>query len=132
MKYMLDTNICILAMKNRLPVFATRIKKHRVGEIGCSTVTLAELKVGGVKSARPEYHEMLVVNLFRTLVIADFDSQAATSYGFVRAYLEWAGTPIGPLDMLIAAHALSMGATVVTNNEREFRRVKGLAVENWL
>lgn len=97
-----------------------------------SSITLAELQYGVARSARPAHHEALLAQFLAPLAIAPFDGAAAEVYGRVRADLERQGTPIGPLDTLIAAHALSLQSTLLTRNEREFRRVAGLTVRNWL
>lgn len=96
-----------------------------------SSIVLAELLYGAAKSAAPEANVDYVVRFASALVTCPFDDEAADVYGKVRADLERRGQPIGPLDTLIAAHALSLGATLVTGNEREFTRVPGLRVENW-
>jgi tRNA(fMet)-specific endonuclease VapC len=100
--------------------------------VGISSITLAELQFGVVRSSDPEHNRMVLTEFMAPLLIAPFDDRAAASYGKLRAELEGQGQPIGPLDTLIAAHALSLGWTLVTNNEREFRRAPGLLVENWL
>ncbi|MFH0983627.1 MAG: type II toxin-antitoxin system VapC family toxin [Planctomycetota bacterium] len=108
-------------------------RRKRVGSDDPTCIGwLAELQYGVVKSARPARHEVLLAGFCAPLGILPFDSIAAETYGRVRAGLERTGTPIGPLDTLIASHALAVGVTLVTNNEREFRQVAGLLVENWL
>ena len=131
MRFMLDTNLCIDLMRGKGAAAFKRLRSLAVDEAGISTITLAELQYGAAKSARPAYHESLIIAFCAPLTIASFDAQAAEVYGTVRAALERAGTPIGPLDTLIAAHALAVGATIVTANVREFQRVAGLTVENW-
>ena len=130
--YMLDTSICIELLRGRAPRVFDRLRRCREDEVAVSAVTLAELQYGAARSARPEKHAVLVAEFCAPLAILPFDGLAAETYGTVRAVLERAGTPIGPLDTLIAAHALSLGLTVVTSNLREFRRVAGLNLENWL
>ena len=93
---------------------------------------LHELEFGIAKSQRPEANRAALALLLANLQVVDFNAGVAVHYGRIRAVLEAAGTPIGPNDLLIAAHALSLGATLVTDNLREFARVPGLAVENWL
>jgi tRNA(fMet)-specific endonuclease VapC len=129
---MLDTNICVELIRGRAGRVFQRLRRHRVDEVAISSITLAELQYGVAKSARPEHHALLLAEFCAPLSIPPFDDRATEIYGQTRAALEREGTPIGPLDTLIAAHALSLGATLITNNEREFRRVPGLAVENWL
>ncbi|MEN6311225.1 MAG: PIN domain-containing protein, partial [Acidobacteriota bacterium] len=102
------------------------------GEAGLSAVTLAELRFGVAKSAERERNNQALDEFLLPLEIADFDEAAADSYGQVRAGLEATGTPIGPLDTMIGAHALNLGAVLVTHNTREFRRIPGLTVEDWL
>lgn len=108
-----------------------RFESHEVGEIGVSSVTVAELSYGVEKSPRPEQNREALSRFLMPLEVAIFDPEAAAAYGRVRADLERIGTPIGPLDTLIAAHAVSLGITLVTNNTREFSCVPGLEVEDW-
>ena len=102
------------------------------GDVGVSSITVAELQFGVQKSQRPLQNQEALALFLAPLIIADFDHAAAEAYGVIRADLERQGTPIGSLDTLIAAHALSLGVTLVTDNEREFSRVPGLQVENWV
>jgi tRNA(fMet)-specific endonuclease VapC len=132
MRFMLDTNLCIDLMRGKAARAFSRLRRLAIDDAGISTITLAELRYGASKSARRAHHESMIAVFCAPLALATFDAQAAEVYGEVRAALERAGTPIGPLDTLIAAHALSLGATVLTANVREFRRVSGLVVENWL
>ena len=131
MRYMLDTNICIYAIKHRPPQVLERLKEHEPSEICISAITYAELVHGVEKSAAVEKNRLALTLLLSNIEIIDFDSNAADEYGNIRAALEKAGTPIGPLDMMIAGHARSLSYTVVTNNVREFERVSGLRIENW-
>lgn len=131
MKYMLDTNICIYAMKNKPATVAQRINEYLPGELCISTITLAELVLGIYKSANKQRNtDALILFLFRVAILP-FDSAAAIEFGKICAYLQKRGTPIGERDTLIAAHALSQSLTIVTNNVREFDRVPGLQIENW-
>jgi tRNA(fMet)-specific endonuclease VapC len=130
MKYLLDTNICIYVINDRSKAIVERFRKHRLGDIGVSTITAAELAYGVAKSDS-ERNRGALERFLLPLEVVEFDHAAALKYGSVRADLERRGRPIGPLDMLIAAHALALGATLVTNNQREFGRVPGLTVENW-
>ena len=132
MRYMLDTNICIYAIKHRPPQVLERLKEHEPSEICISAITYAELVHGVKKSAAVEKNRLALTLLLSNIEIIDFDSNAANEYGNIRAALEKAGTPIGPLDMMIAGHARSLSYTVVTNNVREFERVSGLRIENWV
>ncbi len=132
MKYMLDTNICIDLLRHRDSPALEYIQKLHVGDVGISCITLAELECGVQKSSNPARNARLLIEACSIFEIADFDNHAAQAYGEVRAQLESKGTPIGPLDTLIAAHALSLNVTLVTDNTREFQRVDDLALENWI
>jgi tRNA(fMet)-specific endonuclease VapC len=128
--HLLDTNICIYALKQHPGVLARLLAAARP-EVALSVITEAELRAGAAKSASPVRTLRLLENFLAPLSVLDFSSADAVAYSHVRAKLERAGTPIGPLDTFIAAHALARELTLVTNNEREFRRVAGLRVENW-
>ena len=132
MIYLLDTNICIYLIKRRPAQVLERFRRCAVGDIGLSTVTLAELQYGVARSRFPAQNQQALDAFTLPLEVVAFDAAAAVAYGSVRAALERQGTPIGALDLLIAAHALSLGVTLVTNNPREFSRVSGLRVENWV
>jgi tRNA(fMet)-specific endonuclease VapC len=132
MRYLLDTNICVELIRGRAPAVFARLRRVAVDAVGISSITLAELQYGVAKSSNPARHEVLLTEFLAPLAVLPFDQLAAVSYGEVRAALERAGTPIGPLDTLIAGHALSREVTLVTNNQRAFARVPGLHVENWL
>ena len=131
MRYMLDTNICIYAIKHKPEQVFTRLQEHDPEEICISSVTFAELVHGVEKSKAVERNRIALAMLLANIEIMSFDSAAAECYGKIRAKLEIDGNPIGPLDMMIAGHAQSLGYTVVTNNTREFKRVVGLQLENW-
>lgn len=131
-RYLLDTNICIELIRGRDANVLKRMKKCAIGEVGLSAITLAELEHGVMKSSRPEQNSIALDTFCAPLEICPFDSTAARAYGDIRTLLERRGQVIGPLDLLIAVHALSQGAVLITNNEREFRRIKDLAIENWL
>lgn len=128
---MLDTCTCIDLLRAGSETIASRARTFALDEIAISSVTLAELWHGVFRSARRQHHEALLVRFCAPLAVVPFDSFAAEVYGRLRGTLERAGTPIGPLDTLIASHAIAVGATLITSNEREFRRVPGLRVENW-
>jgi tRNA(fMet)-specific endonuclease VapC len=132
MRFMLDTDSCIALIKRKGAKMLGRITSHAPGDVGLSAVTLAELRFGVAKSAQKDANARALDEFLLPLEIADFDETAAGVYGEVRAALEKAGTPIGPLDTQIGAHALSLGAVLVTHNTREFRRIPGLTVEDWL
>jgi tRNA(fMet)-specific endonuclease VapC len=132
MKIMLDTNTCIAIIKGKAPHVVKRFNAYKVGDIGISWVTLAELEFGVAKSQYQEKNQAALDEFVLPLEIAYFDRDAARVYGRVRAMLEKKGTPIGALDMMIGAHALAQGVTLATNNTREFSRIKGLAITDWL
>lgn len=132
MKVMLDTNICIYLIKQQPPTVLERFLSHPVGAIGVSSITVAELAFGVNKSRHMAKNRLALEQFLAPLNLASFDHDAALSYGRLRARLETIGSPIGSMDLLIAAHALSLGVRLVTNNLREFRRVPGLRLENWV
>ncbi|MDP2157403.1 MAG: type II toxin-antitoxin system VapC family toxin [Nitrospirota bacterium] len=131
MKFMLDTNICIYIIKQNPPKVLKHFQSHIVGDIGISSITLAELQYGVSKSLHSEKNRQALEEFVLPLEIADFDERAAGSYGMIRADLEKKGKPIGAMDMLIGAHALSLRVTLVTNNTREFKQIKGLKIADW-
>ncbi|CAN5478779.1 type II toxin-antitoxin system VapC family toxin [soil metagenome] len=132
MKYLLDTNICIYLIRNRPAEVRKKFISYAVGDIGISSITVAELWVGVEKNQQRDQAAFALEQFLQALNIADFDVQAAVLYGKIRAQLEKQGTPIGPFDILIAAHAIRLDATLITNNVRKFARVSGLKVENWV
>ena len=131
MRYLLDTNICIFIINHQPPLVRARFERVPVGEIGISSVTLSELHYGAARSGKPTQNMKALRKFLLPLDVLAYDEQAAERYGQLRASLEMAGTPIGPMDLMIAAHALSARLTVVTNNRREFDRVPGLVTEDW-
>ena len=131
MKYMLDTNICIYAIKHKPEKVIERLQEHDPSDICISSITYAELYHGVEKSQAVDKNKLALAILLSNIEIKDFDTKAAESYGWIRAELEKAGTPIGPLDTMIAGHAMSLGYTVVTNNTRELSRVTDLNLEDW-
>lgn len=131
MIYLLDTNICIYLMKGQLEQLVQRFEKEHPDNLGLSSITVAELKFGMEKSAKVKSNLLALDDFMAPLRIFDFGIDAAGVYGRLRARLERQGTPIGPLDTLIAAHAFSLDATLVTNNVSEFRRIPDLKIENW-
>ena len=131
MKYMLDTNICIFAIRNKSDKVIRRINASVPSELCISAVTYAELMHGVEKSSDKERNRLALLLMLANFTIVDFDTKAACEYGAIRAELEKKGTPIGVLDMMIAGHARSLGLTLVTNNTKEFTRVSELAVEDW-
>jgi len=132
MRFMLDTDSCIALIKRKPASILRRLTALAPGEAGLSAVTLAELRYGVAKSSKREANGQALDEFLLPLEVADFDEPAAEIYGAVRAALEKAGTPIGPLDTQIGAHALSLGAALVSHNVREFRRIPGLTVVDWL
>lgn len=132
MKYLLDTNICIYIIKHSPPSVIKKFHSLIIGDIGISSITLAELEYGVAKSAHKAKNEEALSNFIMPLEIMEFDSTAASVYGKIRADLENNGNIIGSMDMLIAAHALSINVVLVTNNEKEFSRIKNLQIENWV
>lgn len=131
MTYMLDTNICIYAMKKKPERVLKRLKEELNGGICISSITLAELEYGMKHSSDPARNEQALLRFLVPLSILPFGAAAASEYGEIRAYLQSQGTPIGPLDMLIAGHAKAEKLILVTNNVREFERVPNLEIENW-
>jgi tRNA(fMet)-specific endonuclease VapC len=131
MEYLLDTNICIYIIKKKPILVFERFKHLSVGSIGISTITLAELQFGITKSSNPSKNQEALDKFLTPIEIVDFGFYATLEYGRIRAELERKGTPIGPLDTLIASHAKSLDLILVTNNEREFERIDGLKIENW-
>ncbi len=130
MKFLLDTDTCIYALKQNPAVLRHLLAQSRE-DIAVSVITEAELRTGAAKSTSAARTLRLVENFLRPLGILEFTSSDAASYAQVRAKLERAGTPIGPLDTLIAAQAVARKLVLVSNNEREFSRVAGLRIENW-
>ena len=128
---MLDTNICIYVIKHKPEKVLRKLQTIHPEDVCISSVTYAELVCGVEKSAAVEKNRLALSMLLANMEILDFDVDAADCYGKIRAGLEKNGTPIGPLDMMIAGHAQSLGYTVVTNNVKEFSRVSALKIENW-
>ena len=130
MNFLLDTDTCIYALKQSVAV-VKHLLAQKPEDIAVSIITEAELRAGAAKSISAAKALRLVENFLRPLAILEFSSSDAATYAQVRAKLERAGTPIGPLDTLIAAQAVGRKLVLVSNNEREFRRVPGLHVQNW-
>lgn len=131
MKRLLDTNICVFVIRQKSSLVLQRFRQFALGELGISVVTLAELRYGADKSQDPAKNHAALNAFVVPLHVAELDAPAADHYGRIRTDLERKGLPIGPLDTLIAAHALSLGVRLVTNNTREFARVGGLVLEDW-
>jgi len=132
MRYLLDTNICIQIIRQKPMGLLSRLTALPVGDVGLSAITVAELHVGVHKSRDPGRNAEALALFLLPLEIAAFDYAAAEAYGRIRVALESAGTQIGPLGTLIAGHAVSLEAILVTDNVAEFSRVPGLRIENWL
>jgi len=131
MKFLLDTNICIYIIKRKPLDVIERFNQTKISQIGISSITLSELLYGVSKSSKPEQNQIALTQFIAPLEVLPYSDEAAHYYGPLRAYLEKQGTPIGSLDMLIAAHALSINSTLVTNNEKEFNRIPNLKINNW-
>jgi tRNA(fMet)-specific endonuclease VapC len=131
MKYLLDTNICIYIIKKKPPAVLKKVKSKHPGQIAISTITLAELEYGIARSRYPDRNRIALLEFLLPFTILDFDQAASAQYGHIRSLLQSRGKPIGPMDLLLAAQAKSHGLVLVTNNEKEFKRVEGLQVENW-
>jgi len=128
---MLDTNICIYAIKNRPACVLDNIRLKMRSGLCISSITLAELEYGVEASAYPEKNTVALLQFLSIVDVLPFDDRAAAAYGDICAALRKKGTPIGTMDMLIAAHARAKGCILVTNNTKEFQRVEGLVLENW-
>jgi len=130
MRFLVDTNICIYALKQN-PVVLKRLLAQPRMDVVLSVITEAELRTGAAKSRSPVRTLRLLENFLQPMTVLEFTSEDASAYAHVRAKLEQAGTPIGPLDTLIAAQAVARKLTLVSNNEREFGRIPGLRLDNW-
>jgi tRNA(fMet)-specific endonuclease VapC len=130
--HLLDTDICIEAIRRRSQPLLKRLRAHAAGEVAVSAVTEAELRFGALKSQSPERNGAAVDTFLQPFAVLPFGSECGPVYARLRLDLERAGARIGTLDLLIAAQAVTFDLSVVTNNVREFRRVPGLKVENWL
>lgn len=132
MKYLLDTNICIYIIKQNPKNVLARFDVIQIGDVAISSVTLAELSYGVEKSQHAQKNRAALEEFIIPLELVLFDKEATDHYGKIRTFLEKQGTTIGPLDLMIAAHALSLDAILVTNNIKEFARVPNLKLENWV
>lgn len=130
MRYMLDTDICIYTINERPPAVLQAFRRLQPAGLGISSVTAAELHFGVARTGSQRNREALQ-RFLATLEVSPFDAAAAEVCGSMRAWLAAQGTPIGPYDVQIAAHAHALGVTLVSNNTREFERVPGLKLENW-
>ena len=130
--YVLDTDICSYLMKRSHPALIERVKAFAVRDLKVSVVTLFELEYGIARSERRDHLRRVVRSFLENVEVLDWTSPAASEAGAVRAELAAAGSPIGAYDLLIAGHVRSLGATLVTHNIREFSRVSGLHLEDWV
>ena len=132
LRYLRDTNICIYIAKQQPPSVAARFAKLAAGSVGMSLITCGELRYGAEKS-RQRVRALDTLSRLEALIpVIPLDDGAGERYGAIRSHLELAGTPIGNNDLWIAAHALSLGVTLISNNTREFERVPKLKLENWV
>jgi tRNA(fMet)-specific endonuclease VapC len=130
-RYLLDTNICIYIRQKRPEEVLRRFRKLRPGEAGLSVITYGELLYGAAKSKQRDLALERLHELIALMPALALPEEAAEAYGTIRAELESKGEMIGNNDLWIAAHAMAVGLTLVTNNESEFRRVHGLKIQNW-
>jgi len=131
MNYLLDTNICIYIIRKKPPAVLKQVQSKQPGQIAISTITLAELEYGIARSRYPDRNRVALLEFLLPFTILDFDQAASVAYRHIRSLLESKGRLIGPMDLLLAAQARSHGLVLVTNNEKEFKRVEGLRIENW-
>jgi len=131
-KMMLDTNICIYIIKNKPQSVKERFKQFEIGELCISSITVSELMYGAFKSEQTQKNLHALEKFLMPFEIVDYDLMASVEYGKIRASLERSGNIIGGMDIQIAAHALWLDLTLVTNNTREFERVVGLRLDNWV
>ena len=131
MRYMLDTNICIYVIKNKPSWVKEKFSSLSPIDLCISSITTSELLYGAEKSKYPAKNKEALERFLSPLNIVDYGYKASLAYGKIRTFLEKTGNIIGSMDLLIAAHALSLNVTIITNNEKEFKKVKNLKVENW-
>jgi tRNA(fMet)-specific endonuclease VapC len=132
LKYLLDTNICIYIIKKKPETVIKLFSKLKPGDVAISAITIAELYFGIAKSSKPNENTIALQEFLQPLVTLDFTAEDSVFYGQIRAELEAKGQMIGAMDLLIASIAISRGLTLVTNNEKEFGRIKNLKLENWI
>jgi len=132
--YMLDTNICIYIIKKKTDTVLSKLKRNRKKGLYISTITLAELEFGNANadSSYKERNQIALLEFLSIMGIKQFDENAAKEYGLLKKDLKDKNYLIGPFDMLIGAHAKSLNMTLVTNNVKEFERIKDLKIENWV
>ena len=129
---MLDTNICIYIMNNKPAAVAKKLASFQIGEIAVSSIVLSELAFGVHNSQKPDSNLALLQEFMHPIEIFSYDENAAYSYGKIRSTLKKQGNLIGQMDIMIAAHAVSLHAVLVTNNLKEFSRIENLKCENWV
>ena len=132
MRYMLDTNICIHVINQKPAKVIQRFKKEKIGNVAISSITLSELKFGAYNSSKPLQNLKAILKFTAPLEVLPFGEAETEPYGKIRYNLKKSGKIIGPMDTLIAAHALSASCVLVTNNVKEFKNVPGLRIENWV
>ena len=132
MMFLIDTNICIYIMNNHPPEIIQKLRNVGVGNVSISSITVSELHYGACKSTKVNKNLKRLEEFLVPFQIISYDENASRCYGQIRSCLERQGNVIGPLDMLIAAHALSRNLILVTNNEKEFGRIRSLNIENWV
>lgn len=132
MKYLLDTNICIYIINKRPESVLNRLSKYEIDDIAISSITVSELEYGINKSHNPDKSRVALLEFLLPFKLVDYDSKAAREYGIIRTDLEKNGQPIGAMDYLIAAHAVSLDLMLVSNNLKEFSKIKKLKCENWV
>jgi tRNA(fMet)-specific endonuclease VapC len=130
--YMLDTDICSYIIRMRPVSVLEKFKSLKTSDLCISVITQAELFYGVQRSSSKKINHSIIESFTSRLIMLDWDKEAAKSYGYLRASMEEKGKNIGNMDLMIAAHALSIGATIVTNNIRHFNMVEGLKIENWI
>jgi len=131
MRYMLDTNIIVYAKNARPEIVLKRFQQYNSGDLCISAITMAELEYGIYNSSKPDQNRLALLTFLSNIEVIPFDMDATKAYGQIRHDLKVRGNLIGASDMLIAAHAKSLGYTLITNNIVEFERVEGLLLDNW-
>ncbi len=132
MNFLIDTNICIYIINHHPPEVIQKFRGMAVGDVGISSITVSELQYGVAKSNRKKENQDRLAQFLMPFEILPFDEKASSYYGEIRAQLEQQGAIIGSLDLLIAAHALSLQVVLITNNEKEFKRIPSLKIKNWV
>lgn len=132
MRYMLDTNTCIYVIKHRPPEVRTKLSTISIDQVAVSSVVVGELWYGICESVLAKHNEKALSDFLQFITVLDWPAEAAPAYGKIRSHLKKRGTPIGAMDLLVAAHALTAQAILVTDNIKEYKRVSGLPLENWV